>query len=240
MFAIPARPDPRSTDRLPPRLPLLLREMASFAVTRTKASFAGAVPTATKGDGSDIMVLPGFMASDVTTARLRRSLAAAGYRVHGWGLGRNFGVREDIFARLDERFDRLELDRPVTLIGWSLGGVIAREFAKYAPGRVAQVITLGSPFSGDPRANNAWRLYELVAGHKVDSPPIDVALEEKPPVRTVALWSSRDGVVAPAAARGRRVQSDTRRELGCTHMAFVADPEAIAAIAAEVAAGISR
>lgn len=236
MFAIPATADPRMLDKQAPRLPLLLREVASFAVTRAKASFAPAVAAPQSGDGSDIVVLPGFMASDVTTARLRRSLAAAGYRAHGWGLGRNFGVKTDIFERLDERLDSLGLDRPVTLIGWSLGGIIAREYAKYAPHRVKQVVTLGSPFSGDPRANNAWRLYEFVAGHKVDAPPIDVMLEEKPPVPTIALWSRRDGVVAPRSARGKTGQSDRHIELDCTHMAFVADPGAIRTICRAISA----
>jgi pimeloyl-ACP methyl ester carboxylesterase len=217
-------------DQQAPPLPLLLREVASFAVTRAKASFAPAVNTPVTGDGTDIIVLPGFMASDVTTARLRRSLSAAGYRAFGWGLGRNFGVTADIFQRLDSQLDANCLDQPVTLIGWSLGGIIAREYAKYAPHRVRRVVTLGSPFSGDPRANNAWRLYELVAGHKVDAPPIKVMLEEKPPVPTIALWSRRDGVVAPQSARGTSVQSDRHIELDCTHMAFVADPKAIRAI----------
>jgi hypothetical protein len=81
-----------SADKAPPRLPLLLREVAAFATMRAKASFAGAVAAEVKGDGSDVLVFPGFMASDRTTARLRKSLMAAGYRAHGWGLGRNRGV----------------------------------------------------------------------------------------------------------------------------------------------------
>src|SRR3546814_18026927 len=79
--------------------------------------------------------------------------------------------------------------QPVTLIGWSLGGLIAREYTKYAPDRVAKVITLGSPFSGDLRANHAWRIYELVARHRIDSPPLPVKLTEKPPVPTYAIRS---------------------------------------------------
>jgi len=183
------------------------------------------------GDGRQVMVIPGFMASDQTTSRLRRSLQNAGFEAHGWGLGRNKGIKADIFERLDERVDELQHEVPLTLIGWSLGGLIAREYAKYAPHRVAKVVTLGSPFSGDLRSNNAWRIYEFVAGHKVDSPPIDVILSEKPPVPTYAFWSSNDGVVAPHSARGKRHESDDRIELDCTHMAFVARPDSIRAIA---------
>jgi pimeloyl-ACP methyl ester carboxylesterase len=219
----------KSADTAPPRLPLLLREIGAFAAMRAMASFAPAVRTENTGKG-DVMVVPGFMASDRTTARLRKSLAAAGYRAHGWGLGRNRGVQADTLQQLDARFEILGLERPATLIGWSLGGLIAREYAKYAPHRVAKVITLGSPFSGDPRANNAWRAYELIAGHKVDAPPIDTVLSEKPPVQTIAFWSKRDGVVAPASARGADGEVDEAHELACTHMAFVANPLAIKAV----------
>jgi dienelactone hydrolase len=141
------------------------------------------------------------------------------------------GIKADIFDRLDRRVEDLALDAPLTLVGWSLGGLIAREYAKYAPHRVAKVVTLGSPFSGDPRANNAWRVYEFVAGHKVDAPPIAVSLADKPPVPTCAFWSAKDGVVAPGSARGLLHESDERIELDCSHMAFVARPDAIRAIA---------
>jgi predicted alpha/beta hydrolase family esterase len=216
---------------LAPALPLLAREAFSFAYMRTSAAFAATVPLDVAGEGRPVMVLPGFMASDQTTSRLRRSLEAAGFDAHGWGLGRNKGIKADIFERLDERLDALQVDRPVTLVGWSLGGIIAREYAKVAHHRVAKVVTLGSPFSGDPRANNAWRLYEFVAGYKVDAPPIEVTLSEKPPVPTCALWSHNDGIVAPRSAKGQKHESDRRIELDCTHMAFVARPDAIQAVA---------
>jgi alpha-beta hydrolase superfamily lysophospholipase len=221
-------------DHLAPPLPLLLREMRAFAVMRIKASFAGAVATSSAGNGHQVIVVPGFMASDQTTARLRKSLNLAGYAAHGWGLGRNYGVRADILERLDARMNMLAASGPVTIIGWSLGGLVAREYAKYAPHRIAKVITLGSPFSGDPRANNAWRVYEFIAGHKVDQPPIETILSEKPPVPTVAFWSRQDGVVAAASARGALGEVDQAREMACSHMAYVANPDVIKAIIAEV------
>ena len=92
------------------------------------------------------------------------------------------------------------------------------------------MITLGTPFSGDMRANNAWRLYEWVAGHKVDMPPIAATPHEKPPVETVALWSRRDGVVAPHSACGEPGETDGNTELNCSHMAFISDPTAIRAV----------
>jgi pimeloyl-ACP methyl ester carboxylesterase len=215
----------------PPPLRMLAREGASFAYMRLTASFGAITPLASKGNGQPVIVIPGFMASDMTTARLRNSLNAAGFDAHGWGLGRNRGVAADIFERIDARLDMMDFDGPVTLVGWSLGGLVAREYAKHAPHRVAKVVTLGSPFSGDPRSNNAWRLYEFVAGYKVDNPPIQTVLSEKPPVPTIAFWSARDGVVASRSACGLPGESDRQYQLYCTHMAFVARPEAIHAIA---------
>ncbi len=214
-----------------PALPMLAREALSFAYMRTSAAFASTVALDVDGAGRRVMIVPGFMASDQTTSRLRRSLEGAGFQAHGWGLGRNRGISADILTRIDDRIDALHGDGAITLVGWSLGGLIAREYAKYAPEKIARVVTLGSPFSGDIRANNAWRLYEFVAGHKVDAPPIKAILSKKPPVPTCAIWSARDGVVSQHSARGLRHESDSRVELDCTHMAFVARPDAIRAIA---------
>jgi len=182
------------------------------------------------------MVVPGFLASDRTTLGLQRALAGAGYRVTGWGLGLNTGVKADTLDRLAARIAAFGGGRPVILVGWSLGGIYAREAAKARPDLVAKVVTLGSPFSGDPRSNNVWRLYEWIAGHPVDAPPIETMLEEKPPVPTLALWSRGDGIVSVASARGRTGQSDKQVELGCSHMGFAvsgrAYPEIVAAIRA--------
>lgn len=229
--AIPGSTGSMRTGDFAPALPLLAREALSFAYMRTSAAFASTVALDVAGDGRTVMVLPGFMASDQSTSRLRRSLNMAGFSAHGWGLGRNKGISADIFDRLDAQVDALSVADPLTLVGWSLGGLIAREYAKHAPHKVAKVVTLGSPFSGDLRANNAWRVYEFVAGHKIDAPPIEVMLGEKPPVPSYAFWSARDGVVAPGSARGKRHESDHRIELDCSHMAFVARPDAIRAIA---------
>ena len=150
---------------------------------------------------------------------LRRALAEAGWRVHPWGQGWNLGARQDTVERLAARLDSLDDERPVLLVGWSLGGVFARELARARPGRTLAVISLGSPFSGDPHLNNVWQLYEWVAGHKVDEPPIP-RIPDKPPVPSLALWSRSDGIVSARAARGLAHESDHIVELDCTHMAF--------------------
>jgi pimeloyl-ACP methyl ester carboxylesterase len=170
-------------------------------------------------DGPPALVIPGFVAHDRTTEALREALAAAGWRVHGWEMGVNWGARADPVDRLKERIDAISPDRPLLVVGWSLGGLFARELGRAVPERVRAVVTLGSPFSGDPHQNHVWRLYEWVAKHKVDDPPVP-RITDKPPVPHLALWSRRDGLIAPRAARGLDHERDAAVELDCTHMAF--------------------
>lgn len=228
------RPSDPAFDGAPPSLPLLLGEVRVLADWRRGGRLGRAVPVEAVGQGEPVVVLPGFFATDASTLRLRRTLKAAGYRAHGWAMGRNLGVRHDLVDQMNRRLDRVTggRDERVTLVGWSLGGLMAREFAKHAPDRVAKVITLGSPFSGDPRANHAWRLYEMVARHPVDETPIPAILSEKPPVPTIAIWSRQDGVIAPASARGAPGERDEAVEVGCGHMGFPTDEGAIRAVLA--------
>ncbi|RHW17590.1 alpha/beta fold hydrolase [Sphingomonas gilva] len=225
-----------STPARAPALPLLLAETPHVF----RLHFGRHVPRARAkvGAGRPVLVLPGFLANDRSTRMLRAGLAEAGFDAHGWGMGRNLGVRADTLDRIDALARRIAANNPapLTIVGWSLGGLIAREYAKRAPDRIARVVTLGSPFSGDLRANNAWRLYEWVARHPVDAPPIDCRLAEKPPVETIALWSGRDGVVCAASARGERGEVDRERELQCSHLGFALDPQAIDAVIETVAA----
>ena len=134
-------------------------------------------------------------------------------------MGWNWGVRHDTVKLLAKRLEEIDGDRPVLVVGWSLGGVYARELARAAPELVRAVVTLGSPFSGDPKQNNVWRLYEWIAGHKVDEPPIP-RITDKPPVPHLAIWSRSDGIVAPRSARGLEYERDKQVELKCTHMGF--------------------
>jgi pimeloyl-ACP methyl ester carboxylesterase len=170
-------------------------------------------------DGPPALVIPGFIAHDRATAALRKTLAAAGWRVHGWEMGINLGARSDTVDRLNRRLNGISKEDKVLVVGWSLGGLFARELARAFPERVRAVVTLGSPFSGDPKQNNVWRLYERIAGHKVDNPPIP-RMTDKPPVPQLALWSRRDGLIAPRSARGLETERDKAVELDCTHMAF--------------------
>jgi len=179
-----------------------------------------------------VMLLPGFGAHPARMKRMERTLAAAGHSVHQWGLGFNLGPTPDNFAYLMRRVGALARAHgaPVALIGWSLGGLFAREIARRQPESVACVITMGTPFSGDPRANNAWRAYQMITGHAVDEPPIDSPLAIKPPVPTIALWSPRDGVIHPRSACGRRGERDRAISVRCNHLSFPSDARVIAEV----------
>jgi pimeloyl-ACP methyl ester carboxylesterase len=225
---------PFSTPREAPSWGLFARELASAVHPRRfMAPEAGA--TADLGQGRPVLVIPGFLASDTSTRPLRLGLRQSGFRAHGWKQGRNFGLGADIFDIIDARVHHISRGEPVALVGWSLGGLIAREFAKRSPERIAKVVTLGSPIAGDPRRNNnVWRLYEAVAGHPVDAPPVACVLDEKPPVETIAIWSRRDGIVAADSACATGC-ADRSLEVGCGHMEMVFAPEAIRAVVSALA-----
>lgn len=183
-----------------------------------------------------VMLLPGFATHPVRMRYMAKRLEAAGHTVKRWGMGFNWGPREDRVALLEARVEDLAARNggPVHLVGWSLGGLFAREIAKRRPHAVAKVVTMGSPFSYSPRANNVWRAYHFVTGHRVEEPPIEIELAAKPPCETVALWSPRDGIVHPRAASGRPGERDRAVALRCTHMGFAWDPECISAVLREL------
>lgn len=183
-----------------------------------------------------VLLLPGFATHPVRMRYLARQLERAGHKVKRWGLGFNFGPTEENLSYLEARLEEIHAryGRDVVLVGWSLGGLFARELAKRRPEQVAKVITMGTPFSGSPRANNAWRIYQFVAGHRVDQPPVDTVVAQKPPVETVALWSPRDGIISPRSARGLPGERDRAVALRCTHIGFSYSPEAVHAVLGEL------
>ncbi|MCC8455979.1 alpha/beta hydrolase, partial [Streptomyces rochei] len=141
---------------------------------------------APRGDGHPVLVLPGLVASDESTRALRTFLSGKGYEVSGWRQGRNYGLREGVQNAMMDLVHELSdtHGRKISLVGWSLGGLYARQLAKMMPDRVRQVITLGSPFAGDPKSTNAWRVYEWASGQKSDEvdPQFGGALAVPPPV----------------------------------------------------------
>lgn len=189
------------------------------------------------GDGHPVLVLPGLLAGDASTWPLRRFLDAIGYPAHPWELGVNRGPRPGIVPKLIRRLETLNdaHGQPVSLIGWSLGGAIARALAFRMPERVRSVITLGSPLQGDGHGTNARRAFEWASGMRADDPRLQRMLGGHPPVPVTSILSKTDGVVnwrmslAPEHARSETI------EVSASHLGMGANPVVLWAIADRLA-----
>ena len=152
-----------------------------------------------KGDGHPVLVFPGFVASGLSTKPLRTFLHDQGYKPYCWKQGRNYGLQDGLEQRMRERVSDLRErhGRKVSLIGWSLGGVFAREVARQVPDAVRLVITMGSPFA-EPKANRPWRIYNLLADTRIEDmePHRFEEMRQPPPVPTTAIYSETDGITA--------------------------------------------
>lgn len=220
--------EPRPEGLRAPKLPLLLAELRHLYRRGRVAPLVGAQAACPM----PVMLLPGFGSHPRRMQPMADALEAAGHMVWDWGLGFNVGPTPEKFAFLARRVAAMSrrCDAPVALVGWSLGGLFAREIARREPRFVAKVITMGTPFSGDPRNNNAWRAYQVVTGHSVDAPPVECELAVKPPVPTIALWSPRDGIVHPRSACGWPGERDRAVALRCSHLGFANDHRVIAEV----------
>ncbi|MEO8545495.1 MAG: alpha/beta fold hydrolase [Burkholderiaceae bacterium] len=153
---------------------------------------------APRGDGHPIIVFPGLAASDTSTFPLRSYLQRIGHQVAGWNQGFNFGPRAGVLRRAQEQLEDVvrASGRRASLIGWSLGGIYARELAKRMPDHVRSVITLGTPFAGKHSSTHAWRLYQFASGRDIAKESQHYDLPRAPAVPTSSIYSRTDGVVA--------------------------------------------
>ncbi|HUR90762.1 MAG TPA: alpha/beta hydrolase [Ramlibacter sp.] len=189
---------PYNADLRAPGLALLALEF------RAPLEFGSVFPAwpllqrAPAGDGHPVLVFPGLAASDPSTFPLRGYLQSLGYATEGWSQGFNFGPRDGVLetARRNLEDAHARSGRKVSLIGWSLGGVYARELAKQRPDMVRAVITLGTPFAGPPKSTNAWRVYEFATGMDIEAQNEKYDLHVAPPVPTTSIYSRTDGIVA--------------------------------------------
>ena len=151
------------------------------------------------GDGHPVLVLPGLGASDVSTRLLRGFLRDRGYYVHAWRLGRNLGPRPTTVDGLRNRVAEVaeRHGRRMSIVGWSLGGIYAREIARAAAPLVRQVITLGSPYRlQNPASSNARLLYGVVAaGGRAEDPRPPEDQRPPLPVPATSIYTRTDGVV---------------------------------------------
>ncbi|OUM02600.1 esterase/lipase family protein [Variovorax sp. JS1663] len=221
----------------PPSRELLLLEARAIAELSAFFAMAPLLRSAPRGDSHPVLVLPGLSASDASTRPLRAFLRDRGYRAHGWKLGPNFGPRPGVEERMQERLAELHAryGRTVSLIGWSLGGIFAREMARRAPSQVRGVITLGSPFAGAPRASNAWQLYEAVSGRSVEDWADRERMKEPPPVPATAIFSRSDGIVAWQGCLERPGRAAENIEVEGSHCGLGHNPVVLYAIADRLA-----
>ena len=183
-----------------PSLPLYLSEpyraTADYGLYLATSPLLRALPS---GDGHPVLVLPGLMTDDTSTRVLRRTLRGLGYRAHGWRLGRNIGPTPTVVTGLRDRLEQLaeRYDRPVTLVGWSLGGIFARDLARRTPASVRQVITLGSPFRmASTNQSRAHRTFERYSHLHVEPFALPLEGDRGPlPMPSTSVYSRYDGIV---------------------------------------------
>src|ERR1700712_195788 len=224
----------------PPSKTLMFLEGRAFSEL---GAFLGALPLlslAPKGDGHPVLVLPGLVASDASTRPLRSFLKSRGYAVSGWRQGRNLGLRHGVQNAMVDLVQELNdtSGRKVSLVGWSLGGLYARQLAKMMPDRVRSVITLGSPFAASPKATNAWRVYELASGRRADEEDdgrFGNSLAEAPPVPTTAIYSRTDGICAWQGCMEKTSATSESIEVESSHCGMGHHPAVVYAVAERLA-----
>ncbi|MDB5826551.1 MAG: alpha/beta hydrolase [Variovorax sp.] len=187
------------------------------------------------GDGHAVLVVPGLGAADGSTKLLRSFLEGRGYAVHGWGMGANLGPRPGVEKGLDDLLTTLSASGPVSVIGWSLGGVFARMLAARQPESVRSVITLGTPFKGSPRATNATKAYELLSGRSATDTRRMGAVRRTPPVPTTSIFSRSDGIVSWRSSLEVVTSSSENIEVDASHMGLGTHPSVYFAIADRLA-----
>lgn len=228
---------PEEALKAPSRLLLALEGRAWFEL----ASFLPALPvlrSTPRGDGHPVLVLPGFLAGDRSTLPLRWFLRERGYHAHAWRLGTNFGPSEERVAGLVRRFEELRRrhGRKVTLIGWSLGGIYARELARNRADDVRQVITLASPFrslsaSNVPRIPGTGRVARSLGRRR----EVEERLGEPISVPSTAIWSRSDGIVAGLSCVERPGPLRESIEVQSSHCGIGFHPAALLVIADRLA-----
>ncbi len=179
-----------------------------------------------RGDGHAVLVLPGFIGSDISTGIRRRFLSAKGYDAHAWNLGRNLGPKaigregEKLIARLEEI--HLATGQKVSLVGWSLGGVMARLLANWRP----------------DKASNVWRTYEALTGDRIEGVQTKRLREQSavaPKVPTTAIFTKGDGIVAWQNCREAEGDTTDNIEVYGSHVGLGVNPSVLHAVADRLA-----
>lgn len=182
-----------------PSLALLATEGRGLLDIPALLAAAPFLATAPRGQPHPVIVLPGLGADDTSTIAIRGFLECLGHKVQGWGRGRNVRAPDSDLVAIAEQVKKrhAESGEKVSLIGWSRGGIIAREVARHVPDAVRLVVTLGSPFAA-PGASNVKTIWRVLTGEKYEPPtPERISRLAQPiPVPSTSIYTRADGVVA--------------------------------------------
>ena len=233
-----ARPSDSSAPRAPSLLLAVARQLRLLREPLRRFAARDALAAAARGRGEIVLVLPGMGMGDFSTVTLRRYLRRLGFDARGWRLGRH---RPEVWLTLGRLLPRLETlaaerGEAVALVGWSLGGVVARELARLRPDLVRAVVTLGAPVVGGLQHTAIAGLFRL-QGWDLDDVARRVEAANRVPIRVpvTAIWSRRDGIVAWQAAVDRATPGVENVEVGSCHWGLGLDPDVLVRVAQSLA-----
>ena len=214
----------------------MINEMLTPAYLASSLLQTNPMSRTPRGRGEKVLVWPGFGASNASTAVLRGYLNLLGYRAEGWRQGRNRGDVLETLAELKNEVVRQSETSPITLIGWSLGGYLAREVARDCQDRVNHVITLGSPVVGGPKYTTVASAFEDRAGALDEIEAlVDARYDNTLEVPVTALFSKSDGVVAWQACIDHRSPNVEHVEVISSHTGFGFDARVLQIVADRLA-----
>jgi hypothetical protein len=199
-----------------------------------------------QGDGHAVIVYPGLGGGAMTTARLRKYLGRCNFDAHDWEGGVNTGPEggfDEWLAPFVERVRALQRLRglKVSLVGWSLGGIYAREIARLCPEAVRQVVTLGTPFGALAQSNHAGALFQLLNRDRAQkSPQLEERLRTTPPVPTTSVFSKADGIVSWQGCIEKRSPISESVEVDASHLGMGTHPQVLRIVANRLAQAEGR
>ena len=249
MYLIRGAPDGAGDAARPvagPSVQLYLTEPArGLAGLATLPLAAPWLATAPRGDGHGVLVVPGLLSSDRSTTLLRQFLRWLGYDVRGWDLGRNIGPTDAVLDGLPRALATLaeHSGGPVSVVGWSLGGIYGRELARQLPRQVRQVITLGSPFAlTDPRQSRAEGIYLRHDYLHANGKRLPTRKQVARPITvpSTAVYSRLDGIVAWQTCIEPETAQHDNIEVRCGHLGFGTDPATLWLIADRLAVPVGQ
>jgi alpha/beta superfamily hydrolase len=191
-----------------------------------------------RGNGEPVLVLPGHGASNRSTVLLRGYLTWLGYNVRGWQQGRNHGGVAELLPKVAKELSSFRNDSAskVNVVGWSLGGILAREVARDNPDMVSQVVTMGSPIVGGPKYTSMGALYAR-RGIDVDAIAATITARESNPISVpvTSIYSKRDGIVGWQASIDKYTAGADHVEVNTTHFGLGICPEVFKIVARKLA-----